>query len=51
MRSELNRKNNRKSETFFAKTKSFLKDLNWGINIFNPDRQDYLGIKVGDDEF
>ena len=51
IRSELNRKNIRKSATFFAKTKSFLKDLNWGINIFNPDRQDYLGIKVGDDEF
>ena len=51
IRSELNRKNNRKSKTFFAKTKSLLKDLNWGIDIFNPDRQDYLGIKVGNDEF
>ena len=50
--SQLNRKNRREgeSERFITTKKLFFKDLNWGTDIFNPDRQEYLGIKVGADE-
>ena len=51
--SQLNRKNRREgeSERFITTKKLFFKDLNWGTDIFNLDRQEYRGIKVGADEF
>ena len=38
------------SKNFFQSTVDFLQDLNWGVNILNLNRQEYLGITLGEDE-
>ena len=38
------------SKKNFQSTVDFLQDLNWGVDILNLNRQEYLGITLGDDE-